>query len=154
MNTEATPADNPSQPQRDNLGRLQMGHRVSVGNQGGRPHVKKMNEYKTALMEAGSPERVAKITDTLFAAACDGDTTAAKLLLEHWCGKPVQGVAMEVIGAGSVPIQTDITQIVAIIQQEEPDPDRRLKIARRILKLGQHPEVNTDGPDDGNGTAA
>jgi hypothetical protein len=147
MSTDATPPSNG----RDNLGRLQPGHRVSVGNQGGRPHVKKMNEYKTALMEAGSPERVAKITDALFMAACGGDTTAAKLLLDHWCGRPVQGV--ELTTSGEAPIQTDITQIVAIIQQEEPDPDRRHKIARRILQLRQ-PHESTDGPDDGNGTAA
>ena len=140
MSTDATNGRDPLS------GKLLPGHRVSVGNAGGNPHVKLQSQYKRALMEAGSPERVQKVTDAMFAAACDGDTAAAKILLDHWVGRPTTTV--EVTGNGPAPIQTDITAIVAIIQQEEPDPEKRLKIARRILRLGQQPEVDTDGPID------
>ena len=127
---------------RDERGLFRPGNTISKGV-GGNPDAKLKAQYKRALMEAGSPEKVQKVTDAMFAAACDGDTAAAKILLDHWVGRPTTTV--EVTGNGLAPIQTDITAIVAIIQQEEPDPEKRLKIARRILQLGQQPEVDTDG---------
>jgi hypothetical protein len=129
-------------------GTFRPGHRVSVGNQGGRPHVKKMNEYKTALMEAGSPERVAKITDALFTAACGGDTTAAKLLLDHWCGRPVQGV--EVTGTEGEPARVEFSTLVAVIMQAVGDDmGARVKIAAAL----RHHRLSQEGEGDGPTTA-
>jgi hypothetical protein len=136
---------------RDERGLFRPGNTVSKGV-GGNPDAKLKSQYKRALMEAGSPERVKQLVDAMFVAACDGDTAAGKVLLDHWVGRPSQSI--EVTSAGEAPIQTDITAIVAIIQQEEPDPDRRLKIARRILSLGQQPAEQPDGPVDGNGADA
>ena len=126
------------------------GNTISKGF--GNPNAKRMSEYKKALIACGSEEDIQRLYSTLMAAALAGDVQAAKLLLDHLVGRPTQPI--EVTGAGEAPIQTDITAIVAIIQQEEPDPDRRLKIARRILSLGKQPVEQPDGPVDGNGPTA
>jgi hypothetical protein len=130
---------------RDERGLFRPGNTISKGV-GGNPNGKRMAEYKRALIACGSEADIQKLYSTLMVAALDGDVQAAKLLLDHLVGRPTTTV--EVTGNGAAPIQTDITAIVAIIQQEEPDPEKRLKIARRILQLGQQPEVDTDGPID------
>ncbi len=132
-------------------GTLLPGHRISVGNRGGNPNAKRMAELKQALIACGTVEDVQKLYAALMAAALDGDVPAAKLLLDHLVGRPTQPI--EVTGTGPAPVQTDIRALVAIIHEETPDPEMRLRIARRILQLGQQTEVNADGPVDGNGAA-
>jgi hypothetical protein len=136
---------------RNDGGQFASGHTFSRGNAGGNPNHRRMSELKRALIACGTEEDVQKLYAALLAAALDGDTPAAKLLLDHLVGRPTQPI--EVTGPGPAPIQTDITAIVAIIQQEEPDPEKRLKIARRILQLGQQTEVDTDAHASGNSAA-
>jgi hypothetical protein len=137
---------------RDERGLFKPGNTISKGV-GGNPNTKRMAELKQALIACGTVEDVQKLYTALLTAALAGDTPAAKLLLDHLVGRPTQPI--EVTGSGPTPIQTDITAIVAIIQQEEPDPDRRLKIARRILSLGQQTvEVASDGPVRANSPTA
>jgi hypothetical protein len=132
---------------REPNGLFAKGNRLATGN----PQARRAAELRKVLRDATTESDVRDVWKALTAAAVGGDIVAMRLFLEHTVGKPTTTV--EVATTGDAPIQTDITQIVAIIQQEEPDPDRRLKIARRILQLRQQPE-NTDGPDDGNSTAA
>ena len=130
-------------------GRLLPGHRVSVGNAGGNPSAKRMSELKKALIACGTEDDVQKLYAALLAAALDGDTPAAKLLLDHLVGRPTQPI--EVTGTGPAPVQTDIRALVAIIHNEVADPEQRLRIARSILQLGQQPVEQPGGPIDGNG---
>jgi hypothetical protein len=132
---------------REPNGLFAKGNRLATGN----PQARRAAELRRVLRDATTDEDVRIVWKALTTAAAGGDVIAMRLFLEHTVGKPVTPV--EVATSGDVPIQTDITQIVAIIQQEEPDPDRRHKIARRILQLRQ-PNESTNGPDDGNGTAA
>jgi hypothetical protein len=131
---------------RDQLGMFAKGNRLATGN----PQARRAAELRKVLRDATTEEDVRGVWKALTGAAMGGDTVAMRLFLEHTVGKPTTTV--EVATTDGAPIQTDVTAIVAIIQQEEPDPDRRLKIARRILQLGQ-PRENTDGPVDDNGTA-
>lgn len=134
---------------RESNGAFAKGNRLASGN----PQAKRAAELRKVLREATTEDDVKNVWKALTGAAVGGDVIAMRLFLEHTVGKPTTTV--EVTGAGEAPIQTDITAIVAIIQQEEPDPDRRLKIARRILSLGQQTvEVEAHGPVDGNGTPA
>jgi hypothetical protein len=134
---------------RESNGAFAKGNKLATGN----PQAKRAGELRKVLRDATTEDDVKNVWKALMVAAVCGDVVAIRLFLEHTVGKPVTPV--EVTGAGEAPIQTDITAIVAIIQQEEPDPDRRLKIARRILSLGQRTvEVLSDGPVDGNGATA
>lgn len=99
-----------------------------------------MNEYKAALMEAGSPERVKQITDALFAPACGGDVSACKLLLDHWCGRAVQSI--ELSGTDAGPVKFDMAAFVGVIQAalaDHPEAQYKLAAALKGAKL--------DGPD-------
>jgi hypothetical protein len=134
---------------REANGLFAKGNRLATGN----PQAKRAAELRKVLRDATTEDDVKDVWKSLTAAAVGGDVIAIRLFLEHTVGKPVTPV--EVTGAGEAPIQTDITAIVAIIQQEEPDPDRRLKIARRILSLGQQTvEVASDGPGNANSPTA
>jgi len=121
-----------------------------VGNAGGNPHVKKMAQYKRALMDAGSDERVKSVTDSLFAAAtaASPDIAAAKLLLDHWCGRPTQSI--EVSGPDGDNVRLDVANMASVIMIALKDhPEARYKVATALRQIGQQ-EVQHDGPVDGN----
>ena len=103
---------------REPNGAFAKGNRLATGN----PQAKRAAELRKVLREATTEDDVKDVWKALTAAAVGGDVIAIRLFLEHTVGKPTTTV--EVTGAGEAPIQTDITAIVAIIQQEEPDPDR------------------------------
>jgi hypothetical protein len=130
-------------PERDERGRLLPGSTVGKNALGGgNPNVKRMAEYKKALMDCGSDDDIRELYGVLMSAAKGGDVQAAKLLLDHLCGRPSQTVELSGLDGGA--IRTDVAAIVAIIREEEPDPERRAKIARRILQIGRQSEVNSD----------
>jgi hypothetical protein len=123
--------------------RNERGH-FAVGNQAakgfGNPDAKLKSQYKAALMAAGSPEKVTELVESMFAAALGGDMSAAKILIEHWCGKPVQHADVTVNTTGSTQTQTTyFTEVMSIISSEEPDQERRLRIMRRMLRIGGQP---------------
>ncbi len=151
MSTDATtPTDNSRNTM---TGTFQGGNRAAVGARGNpHPNNARIGELKRALIACGTVEDVQKLYAALMAAALDGDVPAAKLLLDHLVGRPTQPI--EVTGTGPAPVQTDIRALVAIIHEETPDPEMRLRIARRILQLGQQTEVNADGPVDGDSPTA
>ena len=123
-------------------GQLQPGHKVSVGNRGGNPNYKRMSELKRALIACGSEEDIQKLYASLLAAALEGDTSAAKLLLDHLVGRPAQTV--EVSGTDGDPVKFDMRAFTAIITTalaDYPEAQYKLAAALRGVKL--------DGPDDG-----
>jgi hypothetical protein len=142
------------QPQRDNLGRALPGARLAVGNRGG-GNSHRIAELNRALLECVTPDMIQALTDKTYQSAMGDDLVAQKD--RHWLLNKATGRASQhvtVTNASGPAIQTDITQIVNIIQEETPDPDMRLKIARRILQLGQHHPGGTDGHGDANGIDA
>lgn len=70
---------------RDRLGRF------TVGNPGGpgSPHVAKVAKLRAALFATVSAKDLRKIIKALVKAAMEGDTTAAKVLLERLLGPPI-----------------------------------------------------------------
>lgn len=71
---------------RDNNGRFAAGNHLAKGN----PHAKRVNELRTALLEAVTPNDVRKIVTAMVKAAKAGDTVAAREVLDRTIGKAVQ----------------------------------------------------------------
>ena len=71
---------------RDGSGRFAPGNAGGPGN----PHAKRVNELRTALMEAVTPDDLRKIIAALVKAAQAGDTAAAREVLDRTIGKPAQ----------------------------------------------------------------
>ena len=76
---------------------------------------------------------------------------AREQYLDRVLGKSNQPVS--VTGLGPDPVQINVAAIVAAVREEESDPDVQLRIARRILGLGQQLEDNGDGRGNGSGIA-
>jgi hypothetical protein len=147
----------PDEPNIQPAERNARGH-FAAGNQAakgfGNPDAKLKSQYKAALMAAGSPEKVTELVESMFTAALGGDMSAAKILIEHWCGKPVQHADVTVNTTSSDQSQTSYyTTVMAIITEEEPDQERRLKIMRRMLRIGGQPvEGDEIGRSDESGS--
>lgn len=145
MSTDITPAKPPAE--RNERGYFAKGN--TLGKSGGNPAMKLQASFKRALMEAGSPERVTKLVDGLYLTALGGDTNAAKLLLSYWIGKPTQNHEVTKTSSTTITTTTDIRALVGIIEEETTDPEMRLRIARRMMSIGQpEEEADTDGQAD------
>jgi hypothetical protein len=133
----------------DEHGLFARGNQAARGN----PNAVALAQLRRVAREAGTPEKVKAVMDKLYAMFMDlSDLQAGIVWMQYTVGKPT--LAVEVSTEPRAAIQTDIRAIVAIIQQEERDPEKRLRLARRILQLGQQTEVQPDGCSDGNGSAA
>jgi hypothetical protein len=129
-------------------GRLKPGHKLAQGN----PVSKRMYDLKRQIVDCTTPEQFAQVMAKLLELATGGDTTACKLWLEYTVGKPTQTI--EVSGPDGETARLDVAALIAIIQEEEPDRERQIKIARRLYQLGQQQETTADGPGDGSSTDA
>jgi hypothetical protein len=134
MNTEATPISNG----RDERGLFKPGNQFSKGF--GNPSVRRMAALKKAFIECVTEEDVRKLYASLLAAALDGDTQSARLIMDHALGKPVQ--ALEVTGTEGSPVTFNMAALVGVIQTalaDHPEAQYKLAAALKGAKL--------DGPD-------
>lgn len=114
---------------RDARGYFAAGNKFSKGNLGNA----RMKELRRALLECGTPERVAAVEKTLYQAAVGGDVAAIRVWLEHMVGKPVQ--AVEVSGPdGSAIGLADV--VSAVMEALGDDMDARVRIAAAFRRLG------------------
>jgi hypothetical protein len=128
-----------------NTGMFRPGHTLSRGNNGGNPNVRRQAEYKRALISCGSEEDIQKLYATLTKAALDGDIPAAKLLLDHLVGRPVQSV--ELSGPDNEPARVELSTLVAVIMSAVGDDmQARVKIASALRQHRLSQEGNGDGP--------
>lgn len=68
---------------------------------------KRKNQYKEALDQAGSIEKVAEVLDMLYNQAVNtGSTRAAKIYLEYYLGKPVETKDISI--QGEMPLFPDV----------------------------------------------
>jgi hypothetical protein len=115
---------------RDERGLFKAGNTISKGV-GGNPSVKRMAELKRALVDCGTVEDVQKLYAALLTAALGGDTSAAKLLLDHLVGRPTQSV--EVSGIEGEPVRFNMAAFVGVIQTALADhPEAQYKLAAAL----------------------
>ena len=69
-------------------GRFGPGNKASPGN----PNALKMHRLRAALLDATTPEEVARVVKSLADKAAAGDVPACKVFLDHVCGRPTQTI--------------------------------------------------------------
>jgi hypothetical protein len=115
-------------------GRMQPGNRLSVGNRGGNPVAKRMNELRSMVVEAEAPENVLAAFRKLRDVAMTGDVAGLKLYLEYVCGRPPQTLEVSTPEGKGV----DLTMVAAIVMEAVGDDQNiRQRIAARFAQLGR-----------------
>ena len=76
---------------RDSRGRFGAGNGFAVGN----PHARRVAELRAAILAAVSAADLAAIMGAMVKQACDGDTLAARLVLERAAGRPELPIAID-----------------------------------------------------------
>ncbi len=71
---------------RDEQGRFIHGNQVARGN----PYAKRVAQLRSAMMDAVTAGDVRAVIARMIELAKGGDVAAAKLVLEHACGRPLQ----------------------------------------------------------------
>jgi hypothetical protein len=123
---------------RDKLGWFTAGNRIAVGNR-----TRRMQELRRALLDCATEDDVRELYRGLLKSARDGDTAAAKVLLEHLVGRPSQQV--ELSGPDGRSLGPDVAGLaVTILAALAPYPEARFAVAAR-LKL-QAPESHASEP--------
>lgn len=120
-------------------GRFGPGNRAARGN----PVNRKMSELRRALLERATTEDVADIFSSLMESARAGDTSAARLLLEHLVGKPRESIELSGPDGSSL----SLGMVVAAVMSAFPDdPSARVRIAAAFRSMGQiEAEATGDG---------
>lgn len=80
---------------REATGRFAAGNTFARGN----PHAKAVQELRSALIAAVTPEDVQEIITSLVKAAKGGDTIAAREVLDRTLGKPSQTEVLQRVEA-------------------------------------------------------
>jgi hypothetical protein len=115
---------------RDERGWFVKGNQVAAGN----PMNVRMRELRRSLLACASEADIKDLYSGLMESARGGDTAAAKVLLEHLCGRPTQGIALsdpdgEPLAMGAV---------LAVITEALADhPEARLKLGIAFHQLGK-----------------
>ncbi len=67
------------------------------GNEGGpgNPHAKRVNQLRSALLDAVTPEDITEVVQRLIIEAKTGDVPAARVLLDRVFGKPKTNAEVE-----------------------------------------------------------
>lgn len=81
-----SPAESNGHHGRDKSGRFASGNRAGKGN----PLARKVQQLRTAMVDAVSDADVKEIIAALVTAAKAGDVTAAREILDRTVGKPAQ----------------------------------------------------------------
>lgn len=76
---------------RDNRGRFKPGNKLGRGN----PHGRKVNELRTAILDAVSGEDLREIVEALIEKAKSGDVTAAREVFDRTVGRPLESDVQE-----------------------------------------------------------
>ena len=94
---------------RSSSGKFAAGNRFGKGN----PHARRVQQLRTAILDAVTPDDVKAIVAGLIEAAKSGDVAAAKLLLDRCLGK--------VVAADNVPFNLDGDDHLHRFLQQHPD---------------------------------
>jgi hypothetical protein len=136
---------NSAQPGRTTSGHFTKGNQI--GSRGGNPVARRMNELKRQIVEATTSEQVAKVMETLYSAAIDGDIPACTVWLKYVVGPPPQTVELTT-GDDSVKVDVQsLTSVVLGALQGHPEARYAVAAALRENRLAQ-PEGADDGPGD------
>jgi hypothetical protein len=120
-------------------GRFAAGNKFSLGN----ANARRMHELRRALLESATPEAVREVGLKLVELARAGDVQAARLWLEHCCGKPVQ--AVELSGPDGAPLGGDLETLRAVVLGAlDRHPEARIAVAAALLRF----RSSADGPAD------
>lgn len=119
-------------------GTFTKGHRFAKGN----PFARQQGALRTQLYAAVTTSDFKDILDKLLALAKEGNIPAAKLLLEHLIGKPVQAVhlsgpdgeKLEGISLGDVQL--------AVVEALADEPAARVKVAAKLKELHERASRN------------
>jgi hypothetical protein len=142
-----TPDDGSNNGSYRSNGRGEHGY-FAVGNKfaAGNGNHRRMSDLRRALLGATTPEQVAKVVQALAEKAAAGDVPAAKVYLDHVCGRPMQ--AIEVSGLGGA--GSDVTRLRAVILEAlADDPAARFKVARALLTIGTESDGRRNDAGDG-----
>ena len=116
---------------RNSNGTFQKGHSYSKGN----PFARQLCEMRAVLYSRVGSEDFAAVVDKLVSLAKDGSVAAAKLLIEHLCGKPVAKV--ELTGADGEPLAglslADVQLAVIGALADEPSAKDKVADALKLL---------------------
>jgi hypothetical protein len=129
---------NPVGDGRDGTGRFAKGNRAGRGN----PFAKQLYQLRTALHERVAAGDFAEMIDKLLEMAKAGSIPAAKLLLEHLIGKPVQAVHLsgpdgeKLDGLSLADIQ------LAVVEALHDEPAARVKVAAKLRELHEQSTRN------------
>jgi hypothetical protein len=112
-------------------GRFKAGHPcLSRGN----PFQKQLYEMRSLLYSRVTAEEFNAILDRMIALAQDGNVPAAKLLIEHLCGKPLQ--AVQVSGADGEKLGLSVADVqLAVIEALADDQSAKAKVAVKMKEL-------------------
>lgn len=127
---------------RGDRGLFAPGNKAAAGHTGPR----RQTELRRAFLDAASPERVKEVEASLFELAVGGDTTAARIWLEHAIGRPTQ--ALELSGPEGGPLGLDVANLTRVVLMAlAGQPDAKLRVAEALGR-------SLDGPADVDATGA
>src|SRR5262245_9622076 len=90
---------------RDDAGKFLPGNKAGRGN----PVHRRMNELRTALMDATTPDDVKAVGAKLKELALAGDVMAARVWLDHAIGRPPASI--ELTGADGEPLRVGFNDL-------------------------------------------
>jgi hypothetical protein len=123
---------------RDEKGRVKPGSRLATGNVGRT----RMAMLRRTLIKAVSPDKVRQAEAKLFEMFMDGDTTAARIWMDHVLGKPLTQVEVTSRGGQSL----TLAFVISAINQAVPDPEVRDRISQVLDQLCDQEQKALDGP--------
>lgn len=130
--------------ERDERGRLLPGHRLSAGNRGGNPALKRMAELRRVVLEKTTDDDVIEAVEKLRTLGMEGDVQALRLWLEFTIGKPTTPIEVSMDG----PAPPDIATIAAVVVEAVgPDSEARFKIAAALARIGRAHRGDDDDDD-------
>jgi hypothetical protein len=125
-------------------GRLLPGSKLGGGN----PYAKRQQELRKALMNCATDDDVKAIYESMLSAAKKGEVAAAKVLLDHLLGRPMQ--AVQVTGESGEPLKIDISKLTAVVLTAlGTDSDARWRVAEALSRFGASQLEAERGPVDG-----
>jgi hypothetical protein len=92
-----------------------------------------MAKLRHTLVRCVGPEKVRQAEAKLFEMFMSGDSTAARIWMDHVLGKPLASV--EISGPQGSPLSIGV--VLAAIREAIPDPDTQLRLATVFQKLAE-----------------
>jgi hypothetical protein len=101
-----------------------------------------MAKLRQTLLRCVSSEKVRQAEAKLFQLFMEGDTTAARIWMDHVLGKPLASVEIEEPQGPRL----SLSLLLAAIREAVPDPEAQYRIAAVLARMGR--EAAGDGPSD------